>query len=64
MMKNALRVFGLAACISLLSACSNSNDSLRPEQPPNIIFFILDDVGIDQMRAFGYGENRDILRLF
>ena len=42
MMKNALRVFGLAACISLLSACSNSNDSLRPEQPPNIIFFILD----------------------
>jgi hypothetical protein len=55
MMKNALRVFGLAACISLLSACSNSNDSLRPEQPPNIIFFILDDVGIDQMQSFGYG---------
>jgi arylsulfatase A-like enzyme len=25
--------------------------------PPNILFIIMDDVGIDQMRAFGYGED-------
>jgi arylsulfatase A-like enzyme len=24
-------------------------------QPPNILFIIMDDVGIDQMRVFGYG---------
>jgi hypothetical protein len=24
-------------------------------QPPNILFFIMDDVGIDQMQIFGYG---------
>ena len=25
--------------------------------PPNILFIIMDDVGIDQMRVFGYGED-------
>ena len=29
----------------------------KSEQPPNILFIILDDVGIDQMRAFGYGDD-------
>ena len=24
-------------------------------QPPNILYFVLDDVGIDQMKVFGYG---------
>ncbi|MCX7107170.1 MAG: sulfatase-like hydrolase/transferase, partial [Methylococcales bacterium] len=23
--------------------------------PPNILFFVMDDVGIDQMKVFGYG---------
>jgi hypothetical protein len=27
----------------------------KPAQPPNILFFIMDDVGIDQMAVFGYG---------
>lgn len=26
-----------------------------PADPPNILFFVLDDVGIDQMKVFGYG---------
>jgi hypothetical protein len=29
-------------------------DAAAP-QPPNILFIIMDDVGIDQMKAFGYG---------
>jgi arylsulfatase A-like enzyme len=27
------------------------------DQPPNVLFIILDDVGIDQMRIFGYSED-------
>ena len=27
----------------------------RPVDRPNILFFVLDDVGIDQMKVFGYG---------
>lgn len=27
----------------------------RPGKPPNILFVIMDDVGIDQMEVFGYG---------
>ena len=27
----------------------------RAQQHPNILFIIMDDVGIDQMRSFGYG---------
>jgi len=30
-------------------------DAERPTNPPNILLFILDDVGIDQMKTFGYG---------
>ena len=28
-------------------------DAERPTNPPNILLFILDDVGIDQMKTFG-----------
>jgi hypothetical protein len=28
---------------------------LKPPKTPNILFFIMDDVGIDQMQIFGYG---------
>src|SRR5215468_3122834 len=27
----------------------------KPPKTPNILFFIMDDVGIDQMKVFGYG---------
>ena len=34
-------------------ACHTAVHAAPP--PPNILFIIMDDVGIDQMRAFGYG---------
>ena len=37
------------------SGCNSGSDSNDGPQPPNILFFVMDDVGIDQMRAFGYG---------
>lgn len=44
----------LAACAVLaLTSCSGGGG--RGERPPNILFVIMDDVGIDQMAAFGYG---------
>ena len=47
-----------AAC--LLAACGGSSsgpaaEAPAPRQPPNILFVVMDDVGIDQMRSFGYG---------
>jgi arylsulfatase A-like enzyme len=32
-------------------------EAARPTNPPNILFIVMDDVGIDQMRVFGYGED-------
>lgn len=37
------------------SGNSDNEDSGSPVNTPNILFFILDDVGIDQMQSFGYG---------
>lgn len=49
------RMGWIAALLVLaISGCFGSDSGNEP-QPPNIIFFILDDVGIDQMSAFGYG---------
>ncbi len=45
----------LITLTSLLAGC-DSSDSQRPQpSPPNILFVIMDDVGIDQMTVFGYG---------
>jgi hypothetical protein len=44
----------LAACALLPLACSGGGGSDRG-QPANILFITMDDVGIDQLRAFGYG---------
>jgi arylsulfatase A-like enzyme len=41
--------------VLLLAACGGSDDAPAPAAPPNILFVIMDDVGIDQMRDFGYG---------
>jgi arylsulfatase A-like enzyme len=47
--------------ICLLSSHLGSTDADAAEiaapasSPPNILFFIMDDVGIDQMQIFGYG---------
>ncbi len=41
--------------LGLFAGCSSSSDSPSPTTRPNILFIIMDDVGIDQMRMFGYG---------
>lgn len=49
---------GALAAVSL-TACDGGGGSNRPDDsasgPPNILFVIMDDVGIDQMASFGYG---------
>src|SRR5690554_6772676 len=42
----------LAACGS---GGNNTPDQAETESKPNILFVIMDDVGIDQMAVFGYG---------
>lgn len=59
--RQALRLSAMAAAALLLAACGGSSqetaDSGQPPaaQPPNILFVVMDDVGIDQMASFGYG---------
>lgn len=43
-----LSVFGLAGCDSSTTVASGGN-------PPNILFIVLDDLGVDQLSTFGYG---------
>lgn len=47
----------LAASFSalLLASCSSGGGSDNAANTPNILFVIMDDVGIDQMKTFGYG---------
>ena len=40
---------------ALVAGCGSSNNNHDEELPPNILFIIMDDVGIDQMTVFGYG---------
>lgn len=47
-------------CLATLAGCGGSNSSSgssKPEQPasPNILFIVVDDAGVDQFAAFGYG---------
>jgi arylsulfatase A-like enzyme len=42
-------VFGLTSCDSGGTVASG------PSQPPNILFVVLDDLGVDQLSVFGYG---------
>jgi hypothetical protein len=54
------RRMGWMAALLVLAISGCGSDSGSEQQPPNIIFFILDDVGIDQMTAFGYGGTVDV----
>ncbi|WP_322994729.1 sulfatase-like hydrolase/transferase [Castellaniella sp.] len=53
----ALCASGLA--MLALAGCNNGSSGDSPNEPvasnPNILFVIMDDVGIDQMKIFGYG---------
>ncbi len=48
--------FGLALT-ALLSALLGTGTQVAAAAPPNILFIVMDDVGIDQMRIFGYSED-------
>lgn len=50
-----IRAWAMALSGLLLSACLSGTGSNTRQPPPNILFVILDDVGIDQMKLFGYG---------
>lgn len=56
--RRGLRLAMLAAAAPVLWACSSDSDS-PPEPPqaqaPNILFVVMDDIGVDQLRSFGYG---------
>lgn len=46
----------VAICLSaLLASGMNAVYAKEAKRPSNILFIIMDDVGIDQMKAFGYG---------
>src|SRR3954470_22203645 len=45
----------LASLLSPLVTTVLATPSPQPPKTPNILFFIMDDVGIDQMKVFGYG---------
>jgi hypothetical protein len=49
-----LHCFKALLCASLMLASAGLN-AKQAKPPPNILFIIMDDVGIDQLTAFGYG---------
>ncbi|MFT0531475.1 sulfatase-like hydrolase/transferase [Castellaniella hirudinis] len=61
MKKNIPALCAASLAMLALAGCDNSGggDGGTPDQPvaqaPNILFVIMDDVGIDQMKVFGYG---------
>jgi arylsulfatase A-like enzyme len=40
-----------------ITGADAAEPTAQASSPPNILFIIMDDVGIDQMRVFGYGED-------
>lgn len=46
---------GLALMPNPLAGAVSAAPPPQPPKNPNILFFIMDDVGIDQMQIFGYG---------
>ena len=57
---NRTRLITLVALLVtvFLGGCGNSSSPTQPPNTlPNILFVVMDDVGIDQMLSFGYGGN-------
>ncbi|MEJ6654608.1 MAG: sulfatase-like hydrolase/transferase [Pseudomonas sp.] len=56
-----IRHFLLASlCLLIATGCkfgssSSSNSTPTPDTPPNILFIVIDDAGVDQFESFGYG---------
>ncbi|MFN2378514.1 MAG: sulfatase-like hydrolase/transferase [Candidatus Binatia bacterium] len=51
----ALTAVALAALVSDVSAAPGRKAPKQKFSPPNILFVLMDDVGMDQMEMFGYG---------
>ncbi|MCG5510238.1 sulfatase-like hydrolase/transferase [Ectothiorhodospira lacustris] len=51
-MKTYLRTACLLVLLMGLGACSDSSTQHQRQPPPNILFIVLDDVGIDQLNGF------------
>ena len=47
-------VLATAVAAGIMTGCGGSSSD-APAPTPNILFVIMDDVGIDQMKSFGYG---------
>jgi len=60
-MKHATHTFAVAAALSLaLTSCASKEEpgdkgGTQEELPPNILFIVVDDIGVDQLESFGYG---------
>lgn len=54
-----LRRFTQLCLITLLAGAQTLNVAAVQSQPkpPNILFIVMDDVGIDQLKVFGYGDD-------
>jgi hypothetical protein len=60
--RQAVPACGLMLVLALISlaasaAAADAKAAAGANSPPNILFIIMDDVGIDQMRIFGYAED-------
>ena len=49
------KLCAIGIALSVLSACGGHSSDVQHPTKPNILFVIMDDVGIDQMPSFGYG---------
>jgi len=54
-LRSIARIATIAGIGVLFAACSGSDSTIAQTKAPNILLVIMDDVGIDQMRSFGYG---------
>jgi hypothetical protein len=50
-----LAALAVGSCLAALPGCGGSHPPPAVTTTPNILFVIMDDVGIDQMQVFGYG---------
>ena len=55
MRKTFPTVLATAIAALTLASCNGSSRLPSTDGPPNIVFVVMDDVGIDQMASFGYG---------
>lgn len=53
-MKMTFHFFAAIVAAGSMTGCGGDSSSAPPPKP-NILFVIMDDVGIDQMKSFGYG---------